>query len=206
MCPLLHPAVQVLYPLGVGSELAMVALALPTIRANRPLSIQVGACLACAPAPACVSACACVPVGAAGSWLAACATAIETCLLCRCRCCCCHYLAPCWHDRIATVFPLPQLPNAANFGFDYYWACWLAVLAYLPGKHGSSRPAVPLKALHWCRLFEMDTFHPLYPSPPISPPPHSLAGFPHLSFYLGAQRRKVLRSGRSSSASKLKAT
>lgn len=33
---------QVLYPLGVGSELAMVALAMPTIRANRPLSIQVG--------------------------------------------------------------------------------------------------------------------------------------------------------------------
>lgn len=36
------PQLQVLYPLGVGSELAMVALALPTIRANRPLSIQVG--------------------------------------------------------------------------------------------------------------------------------------------------------------------
>ena len=30
-----------LYPLGVGSELAMVALALPTIRAQRPWSIQV---------------------------------------------------------------------------------------------------------------------------------------------------------------------
>lgn len=26
-----------------------------------------------------------------------------------------------------------QMPNAANFGFDYYYACWLAVLAYLPG-------------------------------------------------------------------------
>ncbi|PRW58764.1 N-methyltryptophan oxidase isoform A [Chlorella sorokiniana] len=60
-----YTAFLILYPLGVGSELAMVALALPTIRANRPLSIQ--------------------------------------------------------------------LPNAANFGFDYYWACWLAVLAYLPG-------------------------------------------------------------------------
>lgn len=30
-----------LYPLGVGSELAMVALALPTIRAQRPWSVQV---------------------------------------------------------------------------------------------------------------------------------------------------------------------
>ncbi|PSC68010.1 Very-long-chain (3R)-3-hydroxyacyl-[acyl-carrier] dehydratase PASTICCINO 2 [Micractinium conductrix] len=26
-----------------------------------------------------------------------------------------------------------QMPNAFNFGFDYYWACWAAVLAYLPG-------------------------------------------------------------------------
>lgn len=32
------------------------------------------------------------------------------------------------------------------------------------------------------------------------------AGFPQLYFYMLAQRRKVLRSGRSSSASKLKAT
>lgn len=32
-----------LYPLGVGSELAMVALALPTIRAQRPWSVQVRA-------------------------------------------------------------------------------------------------------------------------------------------------------------------
>ena len=37
-------------------------------------------------------------------------------------------------------------------------------------------------------------------------PGPQLAGFPQLYFYMLAQRRKVLRSGRSSSASKLKAT
>jgi hypothetical protein len=38
-----YTAFIVLYPLGVSSELAEVALALPTIRATRPWSIQVGA-------------------------------------------------------------------------------------------------------------------------------------------------------------------
>ncbi|KAL4424925.1 hypothetical protein ABPG77_009654 [Micractinium sp. CCAP 211/92] len=88
-----YTAFIVLYPLGVASELAMVALAMPYIKERRPLSIQ--------------------------------------------------------------------MPNAFNIGFDYYWACWVAVLLYVPG-------------------------------------------FPQLYFYMIAQRRKVLRSGRSSSASKLK--
>jgi hypothetical protein len=35
-----YTAFILLYPLGVGSELAMVALAMPSIRQNRPLSIQ----------------------------------------------------------------------------------------------------------------------------------------------------------------------
>jgi len=35
-----YTAFIVLYPLGVASELAMVALAMPTIRQERPLSIQ----------------------------------------------------------------------------------------------------------------------------------------------------------------------
>lgn len=38
-----YTAFIVLYPLGVASELAMVALAMPYIKAHRPLSIQVGA-------------------------------------------------------------------------------------------------------------------------------------------------------------------
>ncbi len=38
-----YTAFIVLYPLGVSSELAEVALALPTIRATRPWTIQVGA-------------------------------------------------------------------------------------------------------------------------------------------------------------------
>jgi hypothetical protein len=38
-----YTAFLVLYPLGVGSELAEVALALPSIRARRPWSIQAGA-------------------------------------------------------------------------------------------------------------------------------------------------------------------
>jgi very-long-chain (3R)-3-hydroxyacyl-CoA dehydratase len=36
-----YTAFLVLYPLGVSSELASVALALPTIRATRPWSIEV---------------------------------------------------------------------------------------------------------------------------------------------------------------------
>lgn len=36
-----YTAFILLYPLGVGSELAMVWLALPAIRADRPWSIQV---------------------------------------------------------------------------------------------------------------------------------------------------------------------
>lgn len=60
-----YTAFIVLYPLGVSSELAEVALAMPAIRATRPLSIQ--------------------------------------------------------------------MPNKFNFAFDYYWACWLVVLLYLPG-------------------------------------------------------------------------
>ena len=35
-----YTAFLLLYPLGVGSELAMVALAMPAIRAQRPLSIK----------------------------------------------------------------------------------------------------------------------------------------------------------------------
>lgn len=44
----------------------------------------------------------------------------------------CGALAP---SHLGPFLPAlsPQLPNPANFGFDYYWACWLAVLAYLPG-------------------------------------------------------------------------
>ena len=38
-----YTAFILLYPLGVGSELAMVALAMPSIRQHRPLSIQVSA-------------------------------------------------------------------------------------------------------------------------------------------------------------------
>ncbi len=26
------------------------------------------------------------------------------------------------------------MPNQFNFAFDYYWACWAAVFAYLPGE------------------------------------------------------------------------
>ncbi|KAI3438939.1 hypothetical protein D9Q98_001353 [Chlorella vulgaris] len=88
-----YTAFLVLYPLGVSSELASVALALPTIRATRPWSIE--------------------------------------------------------------------MPNKMNFAFDYYYACWMVVLLYLPG-------------------------------------------FPQLYFYMVAQRRKVLRSGRSGSMGKLK--
>lgn len=29
--------------------------------------------------------------------------------------------------------PLLQMPNPLNIGFDYYWACWIAVLLYVPG-------------------------------------------------------------------------
>ncbi|EFN57865.1 hypothetical protein CHLNCDRAFT_143333 [Chlorella variabilis] len=28
---------------------------------------------------------------------------------------------------------LAEMPNKFNFAFDYYWACWLVVLLYLPG-------------------------------------------------------------------------
>ena len=40
-----YTAFILLYPLGVASELAMVALAMPHIKAHRPLSIQVGGAL-----------------------------------------------------------------------------------------------------------------------------------------------------------------
>jgi very-long-chain (3R)-3-hydroxyacyl-CoA dehydratase len=60
-----YSAFILLYPLGVASEMAMVALALPTIRATRPWSLA--------------------------------------------------------------------LPNPLNWGFDYYWACFVAIACYVPG-------------------------------------------------------------------------
>lgn len=42
-----YTAFIVLYPLGVASELTMVALAMPYIKEQRPLSIQVGRCARC---------------------------------------------------------------------------------------------------------------------------------------------------------------
>jgi very-long-chain (3R)-3-hydroxyacyl-CoA dehydratase len=70
--PIPHPllwlrysAFLVLYPVGVASEMSMVALALPTIRSARPWSLA--------------------------------------------------------------------LPNALNWGFDYYWACFVAIACYVPG-------------------------------------------------------------------------
>jgi very-long-chain (3R)-3-hydroxyacyl-CoA dehydratase len=60
-----YSAFIVLYPLGVASEMAMVALALPTIKANRPWSLA--------------------------------------------------------------------LPNALNWGFDYYAACFVGIACYVPG-------------------------------------------------------------------------
>lgn len=60
-----YSAFIVLYPLGVGSELTMAYLALPTIKATRPLSVY--------------------------------------------------------------------MPNSANFSFDYYTFCLLAIVAYIPG-------------------------------------------------------------------------
>ena len=68
-----YTAFILLYPLGVGSELAMVALAMPSIRQNRPLSIQVSARRArklhartaqlhpCAAMPAAPAACTTTP-------------------------------------------------------------------------------------------------------------------------------------------------
>ena len=70
-----YSAFIVLYPVGVASEMAMVALAMPTIRKNRPLSIH--------------------------------------------------------------------MPNAWNFGLDYYVCCWLGVAAYVPG--------LPELYLHMCK-------------------------------------------------------
>lgn len=58
-----------------------------------------------------------------------------------------------------------QLPNAANFGFDYYWACWLAVLAYLPGEGAGSRAcAVCLHSVASCACF-----NPALPAPTPAP-------------------------------------
>lgn len=89
-----YTAFIVLYPLGVSSELAEVALAMPAIRATRPLSIQ------------------------ASGRCAAAALRHSSVLLCQ--------LCVSWLRRL-------QMPNKFNFAFDYYWACWLVVLLYLPG-------------------------------------------------------------------------
>lgn len=103
-----YTAFLVLYPLGVSSELASVALALPTIRATRPWSIEVRKPSAIEITDAVEnlhnSVVKCIP-----------ATRAEVLLL------------------------LLQMPNKMNFAFDYYYACWMVVLLYLPGgfqKHG----------------------------------------------------------------------
>lgn len=167
-----YTAFLALYPLGVGSELAMVALALPAIRAQRPWSVAVS----------------------------------ESCRGGRERRRRCNPATSCLSSGPPSPSPLlsappPQMPNALNFGFDYYYACWLAVLAYLPGgrtrrlfglavvsdapAQADRRPTAPLPR---CSLH-----HAL---------PSCAAGFPQLYFYMLAQRRKVLRSGRSSSLAK----
>ena len=65
---------------------------------------------------------------------------------------------------LSVLRPLPaclplQLPNRFNFAFDYYWACWLVVLAYLPGGCGRGGGggiavgAVCVCAVSWMPLF-----------------------------------------------------
>ena len=77
-----YSAFIVLYPLGVGSELTMAYLAMPSIKQSRPLSVE--------------------------------------------------------------------MPNSANFGFDYYYFCCVAVVAYLPGMYSSQAPKP--RAIFWVQV------------------------------------------------------
>ena len=35
-----------------------------------------------------------------------------------------------------------EMPNAFNFGFDYFWTCMLIVIAYVPGLYLPSSPSL----------------------------------------------------------------
>jgi hypothetical protein len=136
-----YSAFILLYPLGVGSELAMVALAMPSIRQNRPLSIQASS------APGWrVHARPCSHAAAAFATMPANnqQPAVPSPCLPRALC---QIMPSCLHASCPPCPPCLQLPNKFNFAFDYYWACWAVVLAYLPG----AAEAAAFGVLQWGR-------------------------------------------------------
>ena len=56
--------------------------------------------------------------------------------------------------NIGTLRPLSvAMPNSANFAFDYYLFCWLAIVAYVPGATPAFCEQVNFCKSHSCSAY-----------------------------------------------------